>query len=222
LGDDERCVVSPADAVTGAMQQLIIAFLIALGNNVDNIVARIAYSIQGTKVNVLINLWISVITFMITTVAAFSGTMAAGSFGTKVASVIAMSLLIALGFWMIFKAQNKHWRVDNSIHVNSTSLLTIFLRPEHADKDGSKHIDFKEGTVLGVALSINNIGGGLSAGLIGIDPTLVGLLSAALSFVALFAGNYVADWFIRRHLADGATVVGGILLIAIGIKQVVS
>jgi putative sporulation protein YtaF len=95
------------------------------------------------------------------------------------------------------------------------------LKPEHADKDNSKHIDFKEGTVLGIALSINNIGGGLSAGMIGLSPLLVGVLSAVVSFVALWTGNYVADIFINLRIADKAAVIGGISLIAIGVKQVV-
>jgi putative sporulation protein YtaF len=93
------------------------------------------------------------------------------------------------------------------------------LKPENADLDDSKHIDFKEATVLGVALSINNVGGGLSAGMIGLNSFLVGFLSAVLSFVALWAGNYVAEFFIRRNISNKAAVVGGILLIAIGIEQ---
>jgi putative sporulation protein YtaF len=202
-------------------QHFIYALLIALANNVDNLGARIAYSIQGTKISTPINLWISVITFIISSWAAFSGTTIAGSMGTKVASTIAMGLLVALGAWMILQARNQNWLGDKPPSENSTSLWTILLKPEHADKDNSKHIDFKEGTVLGIALSINNIGGGLSAGMIGLSPLLVGVLSAVVSFVALWIGNYVADIFINLRIADKAAVIGGILLIAIGVKQVV-
>lgn len=85
--------------------------------------------------------------------------------------------------------------------------------------DNSKHIDFKEATLLGIALSINNIGGGLSAGMIGLNPLLVGILSAVLSFFALWIGNYVAEFFIRRNVMDKTAIAGGILLIAVGIGQ---
>ena len=202
-------------------QHFLYAFLIALANNVDNLGARIAYSIQGTKVSTQINLWISIITFVISSVAAFSGTMITGSIGPKVASTIAMGLLVALGSWMILQARKQNWPGDKAPRETSTSLWTILFKPEHADKDNSKHIDFREGTVLGIALSINNVGGGLSAGMIGLNPWLVGFLSAVVSFFALWAGNYVADIFIRRRIADKAAVVGGILLIAVGVKQVV-
>jgi putative Mn2+ efflux pump MntP len=55
--------------------------------------------------------------------------------------------------------------------------------------------------------------------MIGLNSLLVGSLSAALSFLALWAGNYFAEFFIKRNLTDKATVVGGIALIGIGIEQ---
>jgi len=51
-------------------QTVFYAFLLALANNVDNLGARIAYSMQGTRVSVFVNLWISIITFVISFVAA--------------------------------------------------------------------------------------------------------------------------------------------------------
>lgn len=201
------------------MQHLLYAFLIALTNNVDNIGARIAYSIQGIKISNPINFWISIITFVISFIAALLGTMLTGSLGKRFSSVIAMGLLVAIGSWMILSSYRKNRCRENPSRENLKSIWTILLKPENADMDRSKHIDFKEGTVLGIALSINNVGGGLSAGMIGLNAFLVGFLSAALSFVALWTGNYVAEFFIRRHMADKTAVVGGILLIAIGIEQ---
>lgn len=94
------------------------------------------------------------------------------------------------------------------------------LSPEKADRDNSKHIDFKEATLLGIALSLNNVGGGLSAGILGVNAFLVAFLSAVLSFVALWAGNYVSALFIRLNIAEKATIVAGLVLIAIGIEQI--
>ena len=202
------------------MQNFVYAFLIALANNVDNLGARIAYSIQGTKVSTLINLWISIITFAISFGAAYFGEEVTGSFGAGAASIVATALLVGLGTSMILGARKPAWHEDEPPEKDSASLWTVLLKPHHGDIDASNHIDFKEGTVLGIALSINNIGGGLSAGIIGVNPWLVGLLSAIVSFVALWAGNYVAEFFVRQGIANKAAVVGGLLLIIIGIKQV--
>ncbi len=99
-------------------------------------------------------------------------------------------------------------------------ICHIFGKSENADKDNSKHLDFKEATLLGIALSINNIGGGLSAGMIGLDSFLVGFLSAILSFIALSVGNRTAEFFIKQNISGKAAIAGGILLIAIGLEQI--
>ena len=195
------------------------ALLIALTNNVDNLGARIAYSLQGTRVGNLVNFWISVITFAISYAAAYAGAVAVG-YLDGAASVVAMVFLVALGAWMILQARGPTPREEGSLEKGAASFWTVLLQPHRADVDRSKHIDFKEGTMLGIALSINNIGGGLSGGILGVNPFLVALLSAFLSFVALWAGNYIAEFFVERNLTEKAAIVGGALLIAIGIKQV--
>jgi putative sporulation protein YtaF len=199
---------------------LIYGFVIAITNNIDNLGARIAYSIQGTRVSLPINLWISLITFFISAGAAYMGASVSGSFGAEAASVAAMLLLVGLGAIMIVQARREPWHDQAPPEKDVASLWNVLLRPHHADVDASKHIDLKEGTVLGVALSINNIGGGLSAGIIGVTPWLVGGLSALISFLALWAGNYLAEFFVRKGIANKANIVGGALLIVIGVKQV--
>jgi putative sporulation protein YtaF len=199
----------------------VYTFFIALSNNFDNIGVRVAYSLRGIKISNPINLWISVITFFISGFAAYSGTMISGIFSKQMSSIVAMLLLSAIGGWMIID----HYRNKSNNHVhepdeeNEQGLLHILANPEKADMDKSKHIDFKEATVLGIALSINNVGGGLSAGMIGLSSFWVGLLSAVISFLALWGGNYISEYFVRWRIADRATVAAGIVLIAIGIEQ---
>jgi putative sporulation protein YtaF len=197
-------------------------FFIALSNNFDNIGVRIAYSLRGIKISNPINLWISVITFLISAFAAYSGTLISGLFSKQLSSIIAMLLLTAIGLWMIIDYYRK--RNDNVVQEsdeeNGKGILHVLVNPVNADMDKSKHIDFKEATLLGIALSINNVGGGLSAGMIGLSAFWVGLLSAVISFMALWAGNYISEFFIKWHIANKATVAAGLVLIAIGIGQI--
>ncbi len=202
------------------LHHLLSAVVIALANNVDNLAARLAYSVQGTMVDITINAWISLLTFLISTLAAYSGEAVAASLGNSSASILAMSMLVILGLWMIFYARLQSWHKRIHGEKTSTHHVAILRKPLHVNIDNSKHIGFVEGTILGIALSINNIGGGVSAGVLGVNPLLVGSLSALLSFVALFSGNYVADFFIKKHISDKAAFVGGVALILIGVKQV--
>src|SRR5208283_893067 len=193
---------------TTAMHHFLYTFFIALTNNFDNIGVRIAYSIRGIRISTLINLWISVITFVISFFAAFSGTVISGVMSKQLSSLIAMVLLTAIGLWMIVEPYLKKDKdcAEESAQGNKKSARHVLLRPEDADMDNSKHIDFREATFLGVALSINNVGG-VSAGIIGLNSLWVGFLSAVLSFLALWAGNYVAEFFIKWNISKKASVV---------------
>lgn len=193
------------------------AITIALANNVDNLGVRIAYSIRGIKISVAINLWIAVITFVISSAAALLGSAAAEFLGTTVAPVTAMVLLVALGIWMLIEP----WRERRQSVYSANSAAHFSRHPEKPKSNLREPVGLKEGTILGIALSINNIGGGISAGILGINPYLVGALSAAVSFLALWGGNHFAVFFARWRMANNAGLLGGLLLIGLGVKQVV-
>lgn len=198
---------------------------IALINNIDNIGVRIAYSIRGIKITIFKNLWISLITFIISSMSAFSGNFITRILNKQLCSFLSMILLAGIGMWIIFephlKKKNTYEDENENLDNDSKKVCEVLLKPETADMDNSKDIDFKEATLLGIALSINNIGGGLSAGIIGINIYLVGFLSALISFLALLAGNYMAEFVRRWDIEKKATIICGILLILIGVKQVI-
>lgn len=195
----------------------VYTIFIALANNLDNISVRIAYSLRGIKISNLKNLWISVITFFISTLAAFSGSILSKLLNKRISSILSLILLVGIGLWIILEP---HFKKEPS-SKNDENIFDILNNPEDADRDNSKDIDFKEATVLGIALSINNVGGGLSAGMIGLNSFFVGFLSAAISFLALWLGNYITQFFNRFNLGKQANVLAGILLIIIGIKQII-
>lgn len=202
---------------------IIYTLCIALVNNLDNITVRIAYSIRGIKITTLKNLWISVITFIISSFAAFSGSMISKAFNKNISSILSMILLVAIGLWVILepylKKKEKH-KAEIKTNENG-NMYNIIKEPEMADVDNSKDIDYKEATFLGIALSINNIGGGLSAGMIGLNSLFVGFFSAVISFLAILAGNYITEFFNKWNLGKKATIIAGIILILIGIKQII-
>lgn len=198
------------------MHNTLYALLIALTNNIDNIGARIAFSIKGIRITLWINLWISVITFIISTASAYVGEILLSLINVRMCSYISMVLLIGIGVWFIIEPRIKHKKDKGNPNV----ILDILDNPEEADINKSKDIDFKEATLLGIALSINNIGGSLSAGMIGINTWMVGGLSAAINFIALWAGNYLSAYFQRFKLKEKSALISGIILILIGIKQI--
>lgn len=198
----------------------IYTLLIALANNLDNIGVRIAYSIRGIKIPNLKNLWISIITFLISSLAALSGTAISFFLSGNISSLISMILLTTIGIWIIIEPRIKKKKEEEPVVNKKNNIFSILRKPEKADMDDSKEIDFKEATLLGIALSVNNIGGGLSAGMIGLNCIFVGFFSAVVSFLALWSGNHITRFLNKWNLGDKAKVISGILLILIGIKQV--
>lgn len=195
--------------------------LISLVNNLDNIGVRFAYSIAGIKISISKNLWISFITFLISFLAAMSGKILSEFLSKQLSAEISAAILITVGLWLMLGPyiHKNDRRQDNEKKKNWAS--EILENPEKADLDCSKDIDFKEATLLGIALSINNIGGGLGAGIIGLNSIYVGLFSAVISFLSLFAGNYVSEIFEHWNFGTKATIIAGVFLILIGLKQII-
>lgn len=202
------------------MHGSIYSVLIAFANNVDNIGVRIAYSIRGIKITTAKNIWISIITFLISAAACYFGDTLSGYMSKRDAAIVSLVLLSTIGLWIIIEPCIKKKKSQTKAMVESSNIIiNILEKPENADLNHSKDIDFKEATFLGIALSINNIGGSFSAGMIGLNSLFIGVLSAVISFAALWAGNYLTNVLIKLGIDQKAIFVSGILLILIGVKQ---
>ena len=164
----------------------------------------------------LINLWISFITFAFSLTASAAGGLLNGAISPKACSIIGLVVFTAMGLWFIIDPFVKRHRERHSKHM----LIEIMENPEEADINRSKDIDFKEATLLGMALSMDSIGGSLSAGMIGVNCFVMALLSALVSFLALWGGNYLAKLFIKLNLGMGGSIAAGVILIAVGVKQI--
>jgi putative sporulation protein YtaF len=196
------------------MHDLLYILFISLANNADNLSVRVAYSIRGIKLTSSMNLWITVITFFISTAAALSGGFVLNLIDYRVCSLLSMALLTGIGVWILTEPlRGKKKKEPNS------SYMDILKDPGDPDIDGSKDIDFKEATFLGVSLSINNAGGSLSAGMMGLNALLIGVFSALFSFAAIYAGNFLAGLFLKLRLGQKANTAAGIILILIGVMQ---
>lgn len=202
------------------MYGILTGFLIALVNNVDNISVRVAYSLKGVRIGLFENLWISVVTFIISTLAALLGG-GLGSLAGEFCRFLSMAVLAGMGTFMIAEPYIKRKKTaPRKAPPDNATVIDALRDPEASDLDHSKTIDFREATLLGVSLSINNVGGCMSAGMIGLNAFFIGTLSAAVSFTVLLLGNLLAGLFQRLRLGRKASVAAGLILIAIGVRQI--
>src|SRR5579862_8465074 len=140
---------------------------IALANNLDNLGVAVAYGVAGIRLSRLVNLWIAVITFVITAASVTFGSQIAHYLSAQTANGLSAIVLCAIGTWMMVMARGEQKKgADAPDPSGPVSLRRVLEDPVLADRDRSRHIDFREATLLGIALSINNVGGGFGAGLV--------------------------------------------------------
>jgi putative sporulation protein YtaF len=193
---------------------------IALANNLDNLGVGVAYGIARIRVSLLVNLWISLLTFAITALAVGSGSRLASYLPLPIAHAASALFLCGMGFWMLLPSfQGKRQPAPPVEPEDRPSLRNILADPTAADRDHSRAIDVREATFLGVALSLNNIGVGFSAGLLHLSVMATAICSAAVSFLALWLGARAGRRLGAAHLGERAQALAGLLLVVIGLCQ---
>ena len=192
-------------------------FGIALGNNLDNAGVGIAYGIARIRLPFLSNLWIAVVTFLITASAVVFGDQVAHLLSPPVARMLSAVVLCGLGLWLLLPSLSNHKKREDT--QKKPSMLAVLVDPQQADRDRSRQIDLQEATLLGMALSINNIGGGMSAGLVHLSILWTAFFSALISFLVLWLGGWAGRRLAATRLGDYAQVLAGVLLIVIGLRQ---
>lgn len=182
--------------------------LIALVSNLDNLGVGVAYGIRGTKISEVPNLIIAAITM--------AGTAGAITFGRGLSTLIAPSTGATVGSLII-------------IGIGVTTVLTSIVAdgartsstlphgdPARGRSGGSDFISYRAAVVLGVALSVNNVGTGIGAGLAGVAPLTTTLLAGAFSLLFIGFGSSAGKALARLLFDKSAQLVSGLALVAIG------
>lgn len=193
---------------------------IALANNLDNTGVGIAFGLARIRLAALMNLWIALVTFVMTTLAVLCGGRVAAFLSLPLAHALGGLLLCAIGGWMVlssFQSQRETYQAADP--GGPVSLQRILAHPASADQNHSHDIDLREATALGVALSLNNLGGGFSAGLVHLSALWTALFSAVISFLVLWFGGWAGRQLGVTRLGKHAQSIAGALLLIIGLYE---
>jgi putative sporulation protein YtaF len=193
---------------------------IALANNLDNTGVGIAFGMARIRLSPLVNAWIAFVTFVVTGVAVAGGGRLAAFLPLSVAHALGGLLLSAMGAWMVFSTLRPPREPGESDEPQQpVSLRRILADPACADQNRSHDIDLREATLLGMALSLNNIGGGFSAGLVHMSAAWTALLSAVVSYLVLWLGGWAGRQLGVNRVGKHAQTIAGALLLVIGLSQ---
>jgi len=218
-------VVTPVDWTLGFS---ILAFSIA--SNLDNFGVGLAYGLGGTRVTWPANLAIAIISAVATGSAMLAG-QALAQVNLRLASEAGAGVIGVIGLWIALKSFVDGIAVPGQrglqevlqFRIRSLGLIISFLKePVEADADRSGTIDLREAPLLGAALSVNCIAGGVAVGLMGYPYLATSLTVAAASFLAILGG-----WRLGRHagarwLSRHAGVLAGLLLILLSVLELMN
>lgn len=175
--------------------------LLALSASIDALSLGITYGIKKTKMSRIGNIIIFATLLILTGFSVILGHYISILFSQTFSVLLGSSLLILLGLYNIYKANN---------------VSTNF------DTDNSNYIDEKEAFMLGLAVAVDASCVSLSSGMIGLGSFILPILMAIFHTFFVNCGNVVATTIVKilRISNKFLSILAGIILIFIGILRI--
>jgi len=204
-------------------------FLLALSSNLDNIGIGVSYGIRRIAIPLFSNLVVALVTTAGTLLAMSLGDLLARHIPAGLAAGAGSAVIAAAGVWVMLQTWIKpngtctpvaspapEPRKVFELRIRSLGLLIRILRePVGVDADCSGRIEGREALLLALALTVNNLAGGFGAGMVGIDIPLTAGLVFVLSLLTLAWGVKFGHLYLSRWLGRWASLVAGLILVAV-------
>lgn len=177
--------------------------LLALSASIDALSLGITYGIKKTKMSKVGNIIIFVTLLCTTGISVLVGHYISILFSPTFSVLLGSSLLILLGIYNIYKA-------NNTVSANF-------------DTDNSNHIDAKEAVILGLAVAADASCVSLSSGMIGLGSFILPIFMAIFHTFFVNCGNLVATTIVKKLKISNKflSILAGIILIFIGFLRMI-
>ena len=178
--------------------------LLALSASIDALSLGITYGIKKTKMSKMANIIIFVTLLLLTGFSVLIGHYISILFSPTFSAFLGSSLLILLGIYNIYKA-------NNNVYTNF-------------DTDNSNCIDEKEAFILGLAVAVDASCVSLGSGMIGLGSFILPIFMAVFHTFFVNCGNLVATTIVKRLKISNKflSILSGIILIFIGFLRILS
>jgi putative sporulation protein YtaF len=200
--------------------QVVILFVLAIATSIDSLGVGVAYGLNGTRVRFSAHVCICIVMLAITWASVAAGNTISRYLPDIVTNLLSAAFFIGVGLWILVPAIRKRRRkgLGNDRKAPPT-VGQVLADPQLADMDYSRNIDIREALLLGVALSLNNIGGGISAGMIRISAAAMAFLSVFFNVLCLTSGHAMGKRLSDTRVSANAELISGTLLILVGLWQ---
>lgn len=223
------------------MVAYISLILIALAVSLDSCSVGLLYGARKIRIP-----WVSILIISICSGAMIWGSMRLGLFmlewlEPETAKAIGAIILVLVGMWAVFQfflhhrksdvvedtiernvIRNGELPVQTVLHIEIRKIglvIQILRSPTVADIDRSGNISAWEAAFLGIALSLDALGAGIGAALVGYSPLSTAVLIAFSGGLFITIGLRLGRWLSRRKWMQRLSILPGILLITLGIMK---
>ena len=146
--------------------------------------------------------------------------MSAGDWVTRflppgVAQVLGSGILVAIGVWGLWGALSSQFGEEREEEVVSQTGGEATLE-EDVTRD---RISLREALILGLALTVTNLGTGIGAGMAQLNVSLTSSLSFASSLLTIGGGFFLGKIFSSWRSGSGLDVVAALLLLGLGLYE---
>lgn len=201
------------------MPHLFSTIILAIFNNIDNLAVGIAYGVKKIKIGIFSNLIIAVVSGVGTYFSMSLGGIISQLLPANLANLIGSLALIFIGVWGIWDVWNTEIKPRKKLHKNELDYTLFIAQPERADWDKSNSIDVKESVGLALALTINNLAGGIGAGISGLNIIYTTLLTVILSLAAIALGQLLGRKLTKNLSSKWSRIISAFLIICLGVYE---
>ncbi|MCL1900926.1 MAG: sporulation membrane protein YtaF [Firmicutes bacterium] len=213
-----------------SFEMILAAIVLTSACSVDCLVAGLAYGSDKIKIPFVSGLIINLICSGILAISLFLGGLIGDYIPQEITLIIACSILIFMGLHKLISSVLKavFKKKEHSPKEIKFSLfgfqftLKICRPPQDYDTDKNKILSPKEAAFLAVALSIDGLAAGISAGLafsgFAFYLTII-IISFIPDFLFLYAGHFVGNK-IARKIPINLSFVSGLLLILLALLKI--
>jgi putative sporulation protein YtaF len=192
--------------------------LIGLAANLDNLGISVSYGLKSTRIPMLSNLIISIVSMICAYLSIFAGTFISFFVSVGVANFVGGLIIIGIGVKCFV---DSYYVKPSAREVKVDSQYTyVISHPDDADVNHDKVISVKESIFLGFALAINCLAMGLGAGITGVSPVLTTCSIGLFSFLSIWCGIKLGSKLCGRNIGKYSNLAAGVLLILIGIYEI--
>lgn len=203
--------------------QILSILLLCLAPNLDNMAIGFAYGIKKISVPLKSNLAIAFFSGFATFISSLLGNLLSNHIPNYLGNVIGGSIVSIIGVYTIGSYLHTKFKteiIQESNNLYFDTIKAVMNDPSIADKDYSGDISLKESFLLGIALALNCLGTGFGAGMAGVNIFVLTAAVVVFSIFTISFGALIGKRYAAQLLGNKATLISGLLLVAVGIYQI--